>query len=261
MHFGNAEAMLQMVELIGKREGFGDVLAEGVEVAAENIGKGAQEYAMHVKGLPLPLHEPRGKTGLALSYALSPTGADHLEIPHDPFFETDEGLKSFKPLGIVEPISALDLTSRKVRMFMYLQQLYNMFNSIGICIFTAHPFGPVSINQLVDYINAVTGWETSLWELLKVGERHSNMARIFNLREGITSKGDRLPARIFQSLEGGPLEGKKIDVQEFRQAVKSYYEMMGWNQAGIPHESKLEELELEWAKHLIPEKARMSSSD
>jgi aldehyde:ferredoxin oxidoreductase len=255
LQFGDAEAMLQMVELIGKREGFGNVLAEGVEVAAENIGKGAQEYAMHVKGLPLPLHEPRGKTGLALAYALSPTGADHLETPHDPFFETEKGLKSFKPLGIIEPISALDLTSPKVRMFMYLQQLYNMFNSIGICIFTAHPFGPVSINKLVDYINAVTGWDTSLWELLKVGERHSNMARIFNLREGITSKDDRLPARIFQSLEGGPLEGKRIDVQDFQLALKSYYEMMGWDQDGIPHESKLEELELGWAKHLIPGKA------
>jgi len=247
LKFGNVEAMLQMVEQIGKREGFGNLLAEGVKIAAEKIGKDAQEFAMHVKGLPLPLHEPRGKTGVGLGYALSPTGADHLEIPHDPFFESEAGLKGILPLGIIEPLSAYDLSSRKVRMFMYLQQLYNLFNSIGLCIFTANPFGPLSINNVVDYTNAVTGWDTSLWELMKVGERHSNMSRIFNLREGFTSKDDCLPDRFFQSLEGGTLKGKKIYFQEFQQAVKTYYQMMGWDENGFPLKGKLEELELEWA--------------
>lgn len=251
LEFGNAEAMLKMVEKIGKREGFGDLLAEGVKIAAEKIGKEAPNYAMHVKGLPLPLHEPRGKTGIGLAYSLSPTGADHIEAPHDPFFESEAGLKNILPLGIIEPLSALDLSSRKVRMFVYLQQLYNMFNSIGLCIFTAHPFGPLSINKVVDYANAVTGWDTSLWELMKVGERHSNMARIFNLREGFTSKDDRLPDRFFQPLEGGALEGKKIDIHEFQQALKTYYQMMVWDENGIPLKGKLEELELEWAKPLL----------
>lgn len=247
LKFGNFEAMLQMVEQIGKREGFGNLLAEGVKIAAEKIGKDAQEFAMHVKGEPLPLHEPRGKTGVGLAYALSPTGADHIETPHDPFFESEAGLKNILPLGIIEPLSAFDLSSRKVRMFAYLQQLYNLFNSIGLCIFTANPFGPLSINNVVDYTNAVTGWDTSLWELMKVGERHSNMSRIFNLREGFTSKDDCLPDRFFQSLEGGTLKGKKIDFQEFQQAVKTYYQMMGWDENGVPLKGKLEELELEWA--------------
>ena len=230
LRFGNVEAMLQIVEKIGKREGFGDLLAEGVKIAAEKIGKGAQKYAMHVKGQPLPMHEPRGKTGLGLAYALSPTGADHIEAPHDPMFESEAGLKNILPLGIIEPLSSLDLSSRKVRMFSYLQQLFNMFNSIGLCIFTAHPFGPLSLTNLVDYANAVTGWDTSLWELMKVGERHSNMARIFNLREGLTSKDDSLPDRFFKPLEGGTLKGKKINRREFQQALKTYYQMMGWDE-------------------------------
>lgn len=248
LEFGNAEAMLQMVEKIGKREGFGNLLAEGAKIAAEKIGKGAENYALHVKGQPLPMHEPRGKTGLGLAYALSPTGADHIEAPHDPMFASEAGLKSILPLGIIEPIPALDLGSKKVRMFTYLQHFYNMFNSIGLCIFTAVPFGPMPCNALVDYVNAATGWETSLWELMKVGERQSSMARIFNLREGFTEEDDHLPNRFFQSLEGGALEGKKIDPSEFKQAVKTYYQMMGWDERGIPLESKLAELELDWLK-------------
>jgi aldehyde:ferredoxin oxidoreductase len=242
--------MLQIVEKIGKREGFGDLLAEGVKIAAEKIGKGAPKYAMHVKGQPLPMHEPRGKTGLGLAYALSPTGADHIEAPHDPMFESEAGLKTILPLGIIEPLSSLDLSSRKVRMFSYLQQLFNMFNSIGLCIFTAHPFGPLSLTNLVDYANAVTGWDTSLWELMKVGERHSNMARIFNLREGLTSKDDSLPDRFFKPLEGGTLKGKKIDRRQFQQALKTYYQMMGWDKNGVPLKAKLEELELGWTEEL-----------
>ena len=250
LRFGNVEAMLQIVEKIGKREGFGDLLAEGVKIAAEKIGKGAQKYAMHVKGQPLPMHEPRGKTGLGLAYALSPTGADHIEAPHDPMFESEAGLKTILPLGIIEPLSSLDLSSRKVRMFSYLQQLFNMFNSIGLCIFTAHPFGPLSLTNLVDYANAVTGWDTSLWELMKVGERHSNMARIFNLREGLTSKDDSLPDRFFKPLEGGTLKGKKINRRQFQQALKTYYQMMGWDKNGVPLKAKLEELELGWTEEL-----------
>jgi len=246
LKFGNSDAMLRMIEMIGTRTGFGDILADGVKEAAEKIGNGSHKYAMHVKGLSLPLHEPRGKVGVALAYAVSPTGADHQEAPHDPLFETKEGMAFANPLGIVEPLSSLDLSSKKVRMFVYLQQLYNIFNSIGICNFTAHPWGPFSINGLVDYINSVTGWETSLWELMKVGERHSAMARVFNTRESLTSEDDMLPERLFEPLQGGPHAGNKIDMEEFTQALKTYYEMMGWDEQGVPTRAKLQELELEW---------------
>jgi aldehyde:ferredoxin oxidoreductase len=248
LHFGNHETMLKLIELVARREGFGDLLAEGAEIAAKRIGRGAEKYALHVKGQPLPMHEPRGKKSLALAYALSPTGADHLENPHDPFFEKEGGLKDIHPLGILDPLPSLDLSVRKVRMFVYLQQYYNWLNSIGMCIFAAKPFGPFTITQLVEYTRAVTGWDTSLWEAIKVGERYANMARVFNLREGLGAKDDRLPDRLHQGLEGGILKGEKIDPQEFAQALEMYYGMMGWDpKTGVPSKYKLEELNIGWA--------------
>jgi aldehyde:ferredoxin oxidoreductase len=248
LKFGNHEVMLKLIEQVTRREGFGDILAEGAALAAKKIGKGAEKYALHIKGQPLPMHEPRGKKSLALAYALSPTGADHLENPHDPFFEKEGGLKDMHPLGLLDPLPSLDLGVRKVRMFIYLQQYYNWLNSIGMCIFAAKPFGPFTISKLVDYTRAVTGWDTSLWEILKVGERYANMARIFNLREGLGEKDDRLPERLHQPLEGGILKGEKIDPQEFAQAREMYYGMMGWDpKTGVPSKYKLEELNIGWA--------------
>jgi aldehyde:ferredoxin oxidoreductase len=245
--------MLECIERVARREGFGDLLAEGAEIAAKKIGKGAEKFALHIKGQPLPMHEPRGKKSLALAYALSPTGADHLENPHDPFFEKEGGLKDIHPLGILDPLPSLDLSIQKVRMFVYLQQYYNWLNSIGMCIFTAKPFGPFTITNLMNYKRAVTGWDTSLWEAVKVGERFANMARVFNLREGLSEKDDRLPERLHQPLEGGVLEGEKIDPKEFAQAREMYYGMMGWDpQTGVPSKYKLEELDIGW---IIPQLA------
>jgi aldehyde:ferredoxin oxidoreductase len=247
LRFGNVEAMVRMVEMIGKREGLGDILADGICSAAQKFGKGADRLAMHVKGMPLPFHEPRGKVGVGLGYAVSPTGPDHMEFPHDPFWATEAGIALLRPLGILEPVDVLDLGPKKVRVFIYLQQYFDLLNSLGICMFTAKPFGPHTFTEIVDYVKAVTGWQTSLFDLLKVGERHANMARIFNLREGFTSKDDTLPDRLFNPMEGGTLKGKKIDKEQFSKAVETYYQMMGWDpETGVPEKEKLAELDLDW---------------
>jgi len=226
LRFGNVEAMIRMVEMIGRR---------------------ADRFSMHVKGMPLPFHEPRGKAGVGLGYAVSPTGPDHMEYPHDPFWATEAGITLLRPLGILEPVDVFDLGPKKVRIFIYLQQYTDLLNSLGICIFTAKPFGPRTFSEIVDYVKAVTGWETSLFDLLKVGERHANMARIFNLREGLTSKDDTLPDRLFNPMEGGTLKGKKIDKEQFSKAIETYYQMMGWDpETGIPKKEKLAELDLDW---------------
>jgi len=247
LRFGNVEAMLRMVEMIGKREGLGDTLAEGICPAAEKFGKGAERFAMHVKGMPIPLHEPRGKAGVGLGYAVSATGPDHMEYPHDPFWATEAGIALLRPLGIFEPVDVFDLGPQKIRIFVYLQQYWNLLNSLGICAFTAKPMGPQTLNGMVDYVKAVTGWETSLFDLLKVAERHANMARIFNLREGFSARDDVLPDRFFQPMEGGTLKGKKIDKEKFSKALETYYEMMGWDtETGVPKRGKLAELDLDW---------------
>jgi aldehyde:ferredoxin oxidoreductase len=247
LRFGNVEAMIRMVEMIGKREGLGDILAEGICSAAEKFGKGADRFAIHVKGMPVPFHEPRGKAGVGLGYAVSATGPDHMEYPHDPFWATEAGIALLRPLGILEPVDVFDLGPKKVKIFVYLQQYFNLLNSLGICMFTTKPFGPQTFNGIVDYVKAVTGWETSLFDLLKVGERHANMARIFNLREGFTTKDDTLPDRFFNPMEGGTLKGKKIDKEQFSKAIETYYEMMGWDpETGVPKKEKLAELDLDW---------------
>jgi len=247
LRFGNVEAMIRMVEMIGKREGLGDVLADGISSVAEKFGKGADRFAMHVKGMPLPFHEPRGKVGVGLGYAVSATGPDHMEFPHDPFWATEAGIGLLRPLGIFEPVDVFDLGPKKVRIFVYLQQYFNLLNSLGICMFTTKPFGPQTFNGVVDYVKAVTGWQTSLFDLLKAGERHANMARIFNLREGFTAKDDTLADRFFQPMEGGTLKGKKIDKEQFSKAIETYYEMMGWDpETGVPKKEKLAELDLDW---------------
>ena len=247
LRFGNVEAMMRMLEMIGKREGLGDTLAEGICPAVEKFGKGAERFAMHVKGMPVPFHEPRGKVGVGLGYAVSATGPDHMEYPHDPFWATEAGISLLRPLGIFEPVDVFDLGPQKIRIFVYLQQYSNLLNSLGICAFTAKPMGPQTLNGMVDYVKAVTGWETSLFDLLKVAERHANMARIFNLREGLTARDDTLPDRFFQPMEGGTLKGKKIDKEQFSKAIETYYEMMGWDpESGVPRRGKLAELDLDW---------------
>ena len=141
---------------------------------------------------------------------------------------------------------SLDLGERKVRLFTYLQHWWSLSNCIDICIFTIAPAKIWKIPQVVDMINAVTGWDTTTWELMKVGERATTMARAFNVREGFTKDDDSLPERFFQPLESGPLKGTKLSKEDYKQAVAAYYQMMGWDETGAPTKAKLEELDVGW---------------
>lgn len=121
LRFGNAGAMLALVEKTAKREGIGDVLASGYEKVLEYVGAGAEPLAMHVKGQYLPMHEPRLKFGVGFGYAMAPGGADHLQISHDPFFEQEGlGLSKIAPLGILEPMRSQSLGPDKVRFFSFM---------------------------------------------------------------------------------------------------------------------------------------------
>ena len=103
------------------------------------------------------------------------------------------------------------------------------------------------MTDLVEIVNAATGWETSLWELMKLGERRWNMTKIFNLREGIKAKDDSLPERFFTSLGNGVAKGKALDKEAFRTALKLFYEMANWDpDTTIPRRAKLIELDLKW---------------
>jgi aldehyde:ferredoxin oxidoreductase len=246
LKFGNKEAMLKLIEMIAKREGIGDLLAEGVMRASKKIGKGSEKFALHVKGKEVPLHDPRGKTGVGLAYALSPSGADHMQCPHDPTFEAER--KDLKSIGIEKTILRTDIGPDKVRAIYYSTLWWGLLDCLGICkfTFTPHSAGVLTPNNLVDIVNAATNWDVSLWELLKCSERAINIARLFNIREGFSSKEDTLPDRFFEGLEFGSRKGQKISKNDFLKARNLYYKMAGWDEEGKPTEAKLYELGLNW---------------
>jgi aldehyde:ferredoxin oxidoreductase len=248
MDFGNADNMLTLLKKICTMEGVGKVLSKGFYAAFDHFGEETSKYAMHVKNSPLPAHDPRGKASLSLAFAIPSAGPDHMEVQHDHITATVGGAALYEAIGILEPLEATDLSSKKVRQFFFNQALYNGYNAIGVCDFCVRPNGPFSINYLVEYMRAITGWESmSLWNLVKIGEKHSTMSRIFNLREGITAKDDCLPERFFQPLEGeGPCAGNSIDKAVFEKAVKTYYTFNLWDSEGVPTEECLYQHELDW---------------
>ena len=244
LRFGNTTAMLAMVERIAQRQGLGDVLAEGVARAADRIGRGAEQYALHIKGQEVPMHEPRYKAGLGMGYAVSPTGADHCHNMHDSIFTGPSvDLEHMQSIGTIEAMPSQELSANKARLLSYVQTWRFVQNSLVMCDFVL--FSP---NQVVDITRAVTGWDTSLQDLLKVGERVINLSRAFNIREGLGRKDDYLPGRFFSPFVSGPLEGIAIDPEAFDGALDSYYGIMGWDKEnGAPSLGKLEELGIGWA--------------
>lgn len=248
LRFGNAEALVQMVESIGKREGLGRVLGEGSARAAETLGVG-KELVVAVKNHELPAHMPQIKRSLALIYAVNPFGADHQSHEHDPSYEKDyeDYADRLSALGLFEPQPKFSLNSEKVRFAFYTQQFYSALDSLGLCQFVWGPawqlYGP---NQMVELVRAVTGWEVSLWELMKVGERRLNLLRAFNAREGVGAEADTVPPKLLIPLQGGRSDGVAISVEEVEVAKELYYHMAGWDENGCPTRAKLEELALGW---------------
>jgi aldehyde:ferredoxin oxidoreductase len=251
VRFGDPDALLWLIEEVVHRRGIGDILAEGVKAASERIGRGAEEFAFTIKGNDLPMHDGRGKTGMALGYALSSTGADHVETPHDGAFQGD-GVAKLHALGYLDPVDPLETDSAKVRFFALGQKAWGINNLLSICNFTSVPLHAMTFHNLVEAVRAVTGWDTSLYEILLAVDRSTVMSRVFNLREGLGPEDDRVIRRWHEEMPGGPLKGKKLDEQEFRRSIDLYYELSGWDQRGRPTLGKLVELNLEWLRSEIP---------
>jgi aldehyde:ferredoxin oxidoreductase len=246
LRFGDAKAMVKMVELIARREGLGNLLAEGSARAAERIGRGSQDLVVTVKKQELPAHMPQVKRSLALIYAVNPFGADHQSSEHDGSYKGYP--ERMAELGLADPQPAKSLNAAKVRYALYTQYLYSCLDSINLCQFVFGPswhlYGP---SHIVDATRAVTGWNVSLWELMKVGERRLNLLRAFNAREGIGREADKLPKKLYQALVGGKSDGLAVLEGEVEQAKDVYYAMAGWDVAsGTPTRAKLEELEIGW---------------
>ena len=249
--FGDAQTMVELTRMIGQREGFGDLLAEGSAKITEKLGCGA-EFLITSKNQEAPAHMPQMKRSLALIYAVNPFGADHMSSEHDLTF-TEGNYNAFKErfeaLGLTKPLPGQSLGADKVEFARRTQYLYSMMDSVNMCQFAWGPswqlYGP---EHMVKMIQAVTGWDVNMDELLAVGERRLNMMRAFNAREGITRERDTLPEKFYQRpLEGGPTEGWKVNKTEFDNALTEYYRQCGWDEKiGIPTRKTLTRLGLAW---------------
>lgn len=249
LRFGNAKAVLRAIEMIAYRRGLGEMMAEGTRRMAAKLGNGAKNFAVQGKGEELALQDPRGgKVGAAIGYAVSHYGGDHIQMEHDFQFSNDGPfLKSFEPLGVTEPVPTMDLGINKVRLFVLNQKIWGLYNMLDICIFVPAPGHTLTLPLLRDIINAATGWETSWYELMQAGERGIVMARVFNQREGFTTKDDTIPPRLTEPLQNGKAQGTRVNPDDLKQAIKHYYEIMGWDpETGIPSKGKLLELGLDW---------------
>ncbi|MEW6547255.1 MAG: aldehyde ferredoxin oxidoreductase family protein [Bacillota bacterium] len=233
-----------LVGLIARREGFGADLAEGAKRLAEKIGGPAPSLAVQVKGLEAAMHDPRGKVSVGLGYALAAHGADHMVAAHDTMFLKRGAypLERIAPFGLLDPVDARDLGPAKVRHFATLEIWWDTLKALGICFFCVAPRSLLPVGMVVDSVRYATGWETSLYELMQAGERANVMARLFNYREGMGAADDRLPARFVEGAAGGH---PGIDGSAFREAVRTYYAMRGWDpETGRPLPATLDRLGL-----------------
>jgi aldehyde:ferredoxin oxidoreductase len=256
LRFGNADAVVRMVEKIAHREGLGDLLAEGHAAAVESIGPEAARFAMETRNQPYPMHEPRYKRGLAIGYAVSPTGADHVHAFHDIGVSEPDGAgfvqdEQLKAMGVLEPMRQESLGPDKVLASLRRTTFDVAQNCLPMCIFPGW-----HVNDLAQMVEAATGWSFSTYELMKVGERAATLARIFNLREGFVAGDDRLAERSHGPTRDGALAEGGIEQEELQEALRTYYAMSGWDgETGIPTRDKLHELDIAWAARHLPQNA------
>jgi aldehyde:ferredoxin oxidoreductase len=235
LKYGDPEPMIKLIEMIGNRKGIGDILAEGVKRAADRIGKGSEQYAMHVKGQEMPGYDPRSLKALGMNYATSNVGANHC------YGYAQQEIGNPRP-RLVD--AAAD--EGKGDIVKYNQDYVATVELVNACTFPANNlelFGPEMIaNMLVAALGETRfGSADYLW---LVGEKVYNLERCFNIREGFNRKDDTLPRRMYtEPLQGGMRDGEIIRKPDV--ILDEYYEARGWDKNGIPTEATLKRLGLE----------------
>ena len=237
--WGNHEAVIQLLKRMGERDGIGDIFADGVRVAAQKIGKGSEQYAIHVAGQELPMHDPRLSPSFATTYCADPTPARHTQ-----------GGAAFFEMGFLKPDFYARYNIPEIKRYDYenkgklhtLQSNYmHVINCAGMCLFYPLMYQDL---PLVEMINAVTGWNLTFDDALKIGNRIHTLRHCFNLREGLLPKDFQLPPRAagVPPLTAGSIKGITVDVNTL---TKNFYLEKGWDPiSGIPSEEALQELDL-----------------
>lgn len=255
LKFGNSEIFKDIFSDIAYRKGkLGNLLADGSYRAGEKIGNGAIEFSISCKKQELPAHMPQHKPSLGIIYSVNPFGADHESSEHDTCMGYALDSKERGWLAQVGGNFTLEnaepgvLKSNNIIFAYNTQKYYSLLDSLSVCQFVWGPswqlYGP---EQLVQICNYTIGWDTSVYELMEIGERRLNMMRQFNAREGFTKEDDTLPSRIFIPLSEGPSKGVCFDEKKFQEGKEFYYQLAGWNAAdGNPSAATLMKLSLDW---------------
>ncbi len=239
LRFDNAEALVETIKRIGSRKGWlGDVLAEGTMRAAEKIGKGAVNYANHIKGLELPGYDLRTLKTAALGFAVSFRGACHLRSG------------AYSP-DVKGKVDRFKIEKGRGKIVMENEDIYNVVDSLILCKFSRGVYYD-GLEDMAKYYTLATGIEITAEELRQAGERISNLARVLNIREGKgTREYDQLPPKIMNVPvpEEGVAQGAHVNQKEFDIGLDDYYHIRGWTKEGIPTVEKLKELGLQ---NLVP---------
>jgi aldehyde:ferredoxin oxidoreductase len=246
LEFGDADLVVDLVERIAKREGIGNLLAEGTRRMAESLGCGSERFAMHVKGLELPAYDPRATKITGLAYITASRGGDHMNgyIQGPTFVDM--------PFLIIEDSTIRDpyvANPQDASVLINLENALSVLDALGGCKFMGVV---ISAQEIVDLVQTATGWDFTLEEFRKCGERLQNMARAYCAREGMRREQDILPERLMlDPLPDGPAQGMVFERESLEKMKDAYYEMRGWDIAtGIPTPTKLRELNLDY---LIPQ--------
>ena len=232
--WGDGNALKELVKMIAYRKGFGNILAEGVKKIAEKLNVDSS-LAAHVKGLEIPMHDPRAFFSIALSYSTSPRGACHLRADT---YLVDLGTFEDPDFHITGSNGATLLG--KAKMVIGMQNLREIFNSAILCIFPGF-----KSSQVAKLISLATGWNVTVKDLYIIGERIFNLKRAFNNLCGVSRKDDYLPKIVLEPYQAGPIQGL-TPRDQFEQALKEYYDIREWDwETGKPKKEKLKELGLE----------------
>jgi aldehyde:ferredoxin oxidoreductase len=241
-HFGSVEALLQLLEKMGKREGIGDILADGVRIASQKIDKGSEQLAQHIKGLEVTGYDLRCLKTAALGFAVSFRGADH----------NRHGAYAFDVKGKVDRLKAEKGRGKLVRD---MEDVYALIDSFIVCKFSRGTFYK-ELPDMAKLYSLVTGIEMAPEELKKSGERINILGRLINIREGLTRKDDTLPWKVMNEPipDEGPVKGAVVTQDELNLLLDDYYESRGWTLEGIPTTAKLEELGMSDLQSIVKEK-------
>lgn len=242
IEWGDPEMIVNLIDKIANKEGIGESVAEGIDEFAKEIGA---DFSVTSKGQEIPMHEPRGKRGLGLSYATSPRGGTHNEGFHDTAAEEipELGLES------VGDRFSLEGKAKAVKTF---EDIRSFVNSSVLCIFVVSQSGEnYNLPLIRDLIKAVTGFEIGPKDMQKIGERNYNLLKIHSAREGFNRKDDGLPKRLKEALPSGESAEEPIAEKELQKTIDEYYSKRGWKKKG-PSEEKLKELGIKELSKYIP---------